>query len=116
MNLAQADFQQLRIKHILYKSKVRAMLYGGTYDDTFFSQVGPVGQWFATTGKPKYAHEPELSTLHDIQLELNRKAAEMHRQYKAGQIDEANDGLKTIEKKSDTFLEILSQLERRMMV
>lgn len=36
MNLAQIDFQQLRIKHILYKSKVRSVLYGGDYDEAFF--------------------------------------------------------------------------------
>ncbi len=42
MNQAQVDFQQLRIKHILFKSKVRSVLYGGSYDAEFFSPSGPL--------------------------------------------------------------------------
>jgi uncharacterized protein YdaL len=116
MNLAQVDFQQLRIKHILYKSKVRSMLYGGTYDPTFFSATGPVSQWFTATGQIKYNREPELPALINVHQELNTAATQMHRLYTSGKIDEAHDGLKHIEKKSDQFLELLAQMEKRLAV
>lgn len=91
------------------------MLYGGTYDADFFSRSGPVGQWFSATGQVKYAREPEIKTLAEIQQELNTKATEMSRLYNSGKIDDAHKGLKTVELKSEQFLELLSQLEKRLV-
>ncbi|MBC5775085.1 histidine kinase [Pontibacter sp. KCTC 32443] len=114
MNLAQLDFQQLRIKHILYKSKVRSVLYGGVYDEAFFSRSGPVSQWFSTVGHVRYLHEPEMSELATVHKELNSTALELFSLYNSGQIDQAHDGLKSIEYKSDQFLNLLSKLEDRL--
>lgn len=90
------------------------MLYGGTYDPAFFSAAGPVSQWFSATGQVKYQREPELRTLENVHQELNNAATSMYRLYSSGKIDEAHEGLKTIEKKSDHFLELLSQMEKRL--
>lgn len=114
MNLAQVDFQQLRIKHILYKSKVRSVLYGGNYDAVFFSRSGPVSQWFSTVGAVRYSHEPELEQLSRVHDELNMTADELFSYYKNGKIEEAHDGLKNIEKKSEEFLSLLNRLENRL--
>ena len=69
MNLAQVDFQQLRIKHILYKSKVRSVLYvyEGEYDATFFSSSSPIQEWFRTIGLKKYRQIPGMLGLYDLQ-------------------------------------------------
>jgi hypothetical protein len=114
MNSAQIDFQQLRIKHILYKSKVRSVLYGGTFDEAFFSHTGPVNFWFNDTGMSKYGHEPEMKQLAETHQELNNTALNLFKLYNSGQIDQAHDGLKTIERKSEYFLNLLSQLETRL--
>lgn len=113
MEIAQLDFQQLRIKHILGKSKVRSMLYGGTFDEAFFSPSGPVNSWFETVGKIRYRNEPELNLLLLLQKEINLTANSLHGLYRRGEIDRAHDGLKDIEKLSDKFLEHLKQLESR---
>ncbi|MBK0403392.1 histidine kinase [Adhaeribacter sp. BT258] len=114
MNAAQIDFQQLRIKHILYKSKVRSVLYGGTFDEAFFSHTGPVNFWFNDTGLPKYGHEPEMKKLADTHQDLNATALNLFKLYNTGNIDQAHDGLKTIESKSEYFLGVLAQLESKL--
>ena len=114
MNAAQVDLQQLRIKHILYKSKVRSVLYGGTFDESFFSHTGPVNYWFNSTGLAKYGHEPEMKTLANIHTDLNTIALELIRLYQSGSIDVAHDGLKKIDKKSEDFLNLLTALEKKL--
>jgi hypothetical protein len=114
MNSAQVDFQQIRIKHILFKSKVRSVLYGGALDATFFSDAGPISQWFLTVGRVKYAREPELYGLHKTHNELLTNAQRLFNLYRNGSIDQAHQGMKDIEKLSDKFQELLTQIEKRM--
>ena len=114
MNAAQIDLQQLRIKHILYKSKVRSILYGGTFDENFFSHTGPVNFWFNSTGLAKYGHEPDMKTLAQLNTELNSTALELIKLYQNGSIDIAHDGLKKIDKKSEDFLNLLTALETKL--
>lgn len=114
MNTAQVDLQQLRIKHILYKSKVRSALYGGTYDDAFFSRLGPVDSWLNTIGLVKYRNEPEMQELVRLQTDLNTSVSYLTSLYKNGRIDEAYGGLSTIEDKSDQFLALIKKLEQRL--
>lgn len=114
MNLAQVDFQQLRIKHILYKSKVRSMLYGGAFDETFFSRTGPIGIWFSTIGTVRYANEREMGELAKVHRELDAATQALYKLYKGGKIDEAHDGFRNIERQSDLFLSLLARLEERL--
>lgn len=114
MNTAQTDLQQLRIKHILYKSKVRAALYGGTYDPEFFSVNGPVNVWFETIGKVKYWQEPEIKELLLIQNELNTVVKYLTDLYSKGKIDQAHEELRQIENKSERFVELVTKLEAKL--
>ena len=114
MNPAQIDLQQLRIKHILYKSKVRSALYGGSYDPEFFSPAGPVNQWFSSIGLVKYPTEAEIRELNQIQTDLNTSVKYLTDLYSSGKIDQAFDGLSKIESQSDRFLHLVTQLEAKM--
>jgi hypothetical protein len=114
MEIAQIDFQQLRIKHILYKSKVRSFLYGGTFDAAFFTSAGPIDVWFTTVGKVRYASEPQISSLAKLHRELNALALELYILYSNGEIDQAHEGLRSVEMKSDQFIEMLSSLDRKL--
>ncbi len=114
MHQYQIDFQQLRIKHILFKSKVRAVLYGGKQDAEFFSQDGPLMVWFSKTGIPQYGQEPEIRTLQRMTQALNFLALQLFRLYDSGRIEQAHDGLKEIEQSSEQFLGTLSQFESRL--
>jgi len=116
MNIAEIDFQQLRIKHILYKSKVRSVLYvnEGNYDASFFTSANPVNVWFNTVGLKKYRQEPAMLSLVELQQEMDNTARHLFNLYKAGKIDLAQQGLSTIEEKSGKFITLLSQLENSL--
>ncbi|PKV75845.1 histidine kinase [Pontibacter ramchanderi] len=114
MNSAQVDFQQIRIKHILFKSKVRSVLYGGALDSVFFSDAGPISHWFLQVGKVKYGNEPELYSLQKTHSDLLSNANQLFSLYRNGSIDQAHAGMKDIEKLSDRFQELLTQMEKRL--
>ncbi len=114
MNVAQIDIQQLRIKHILYKSKVRSALYGGIFDEVFFAPTGPVGTWFSTVGQLRYADAPETRQLARVHQNLDTTARQIYRLYTSGKIDAAHEELREIEKLSDKFLELLAKMESRV--
>ncbi|MCX2742072.1 histidine kinase [Pontibacter anaerobius] len=116
MNQAQVDFQQLRIKHILFKSKVRSVVYGGRKDEAFFSRSGPLGLWFSAIGRSRYASLPEMQELLRVQQDLDSAADQLFRLYGSGKIEEALAGLQKIEERSVKFLELLSKLEERVSV
>jgi hypothetical protein len=114
MNAAQIDFQQIRIKHILFKSKVRSVLYGGVLDRMFFSEAGPISQWFLLVGVPRYGNEHELQSMYKIHKQLLVYAHELFSLYKNGKIDDAHNGMQDLEKLSEKFLDLLAQLEKRL--
>ena len=114
MNSAQVDFQQLRIKHILYKSKFRAVLFGGNFDPVFFSSSGPIHVWFHTIGLPTYGTDLTLNRLIALQDEMNATVVYYTDLYSAGKIDEAYNGLAIIDAKSEVFLSLLLELEKKL--
>ncbi|WP_439881048.1 histidine kinase [Pontibacter sp. MBLB2868] len=113
MNQAQVDFQQLRIKHILFKSKVRSVLYGGEKDETFFSRSGPVNAWFSLIGRSRYGSISEMQELARVQQDLDSTADQLFRLYKNGHIEQAMAGLQQLEERSGKFLELLGKLEEK---
>lgn len=114
MNQAQVDFQQLRIKHILFKSKVRSVLYGGTKDEVFFSRSGPLSTWFSSVGIGRYHDLPEMQELAKVQQELSSTADQLFRLYASGKIEQALAGLQKVEEQSNRFLKLLARLEERV--
>jgi hypothetical protein len=114
MEAAQVDFQQVRIKHILYKSKVRSVLYGGAFEESFFSPAGPVGHWFNTVGLSRYGQYPEMRDLFQIHQQLNSLALQLIGQYRRGHIDQAHQELHLLDQQSERFLALLSRLEQKL--
>jgi hypothetical protein len=112
MELDQIDFQQLRVKHILFKTKVRALLYGGVYDEALFSSQNPVDVWFATIGKERYAHAPEINQLYRVHHNLVFTARSLYGQYSMGLIEQAHEELKNVDLQSEKFLLLLAQMEQ----
>ncbi|RNI32449.1 histidine kinase [Rufibacter immobilis] len=114
MNAVQSDLQQLRIKLILFKSKVRSAVYGGSPDHEFLSANGPVSQWFRTVGTSQYQNMPELGTMQRLYKELQTAATHLIGLYKADKIEEAHEGLRDIEKLSEQLTRVISSLEQRL--
>ena len=112
MNSVQLDIQQLRIKHILFKSRLRSVLFGGDFDEGFFSERGPVDTWFAEVGMPKYSQFEQIKELYRIHRELIVLARQLISLYHNSRIEEAHDGLRLVDQKSEIFLRLLSMVEQ----
>ena len=114
MDLARIDFQQLRVKHIFFKSKVRAVLFGSSYDAALFGDGNPVNNWFDTVGNASYMQEPELKKLIGLHQDFKKLALELFSYYESGRIEQAHIGMAAINELSENFLQVLTQLETRI--
>lgn len=116
MNLEQFGIQQVRIKHILYKSKVRSALYGGKADEALILHTsGPVGEWIYQVGLKKYPLHPDMRDLERIHKDLHAHVRNILALYKIGKLQEAREGLTGVEAYSGKFLTALEKLESAIM-
>ncbi|GAB3834710.1 histidine kinase [Pontibacter rugosus] len=113
MELARLDFQQLRVKHIAHKSKVRAVLYGGGYSERYFQEDNPVSQWFSTVGSVKYSREAWFPQLYRLHRDFSVLAEELIKMYGSDLIEQAHEGLGELSAVSEIFLHTLSTIERQ---
>jgi hypothetical protein len=114
MDLARIEFQQLRIKHIFFKSKVRSILFGANYDNSFFENENPVDIWFNTIGKVNYVYDPIMQELIREHKYFKNMALQLTHLYKSGKIEQAHAGLSEINSISEKFLSLLDDLESRI--
>lgn len=115
MELARLDFQQLRVKHIFFKSKVRTVLYGGGYDQSFFTHNNPVTLWFSAASSAKYQAEPEMQQLYKLHRSFVQLANNLVSKYQDGQIEQSHSGMTELNEMSEHFLSVLSDLEKRYL-
>ncbi|GGF24827.1 hypothetical protein [Hymenobacter cavernae] len=115
MDLTNLDFQQARIKQVLFKSRLRSILYGvRETDDTMFSlQKNPLGEWLNTIVKPKYSVHPEVREIERVLQRMLDTGRELVRRYQSGQLEEARAGLDQIEGYSTQITNLLQTLEKR---
>ncbi|HYF01982.1 MAG TPA: CZB domain-containing protein, partial [Patescibacteria group bacterium] len=61
MNTVKLDFEQAKAKHLLFKSRLRALLYGGEVDETpvVSHHECAVGKWIYGHALKDYGHYPE---------------------------------------------------------
>lgn len=111
MDINTLDFQQGRIKQILFKSQLRSVLYGVREPDaSLFSPQGNVlAQWIRATVKPKYPNRLEVIEAEHLLLQLLNTGRDLVAQYQRGQIDEARRGMSQIDRLGDR---LVTQLEK----
>lgn len=112
MDLNTLDFQQARIKQILFKSQLRSVLYGvREVDEALFSpQSNVLGQWLGTVVKPKYPGRPEVREAEHLLHEMLRIGRDLTSQYRRGQIEEARHGLAQIDRVGEQLVSTLQKL------
>lgn len=115
MDLTTLDFQQARIKQILFKSQLRSVLYGvREADEALFSaQNTALGQWLSTEVKPRYPGRPEVREAERLLQQLLSTSRELATQYRHGQIEEARRGLTRIDRIGEELVTVLQQLGAR---
>lgn len=115
MDLNSLDFQQARIKQILFKSQLRSVLYGvREADEALFSAQGnALGLWLSTQVKPRYPGRSEVREAERLFQQLIGTGRELTAQYQRGQIDEARRGLSQIDRIGEELVLVLQQLGAR---
>ncbi len=112
MTPASLDIQQARIKHILFKSQLRSVLYGvREADEALFSPQGnALGQWLSTEVKLRYPGHPAVREAERLFQQLLSTGRELAAQYRQGHIDEARRGLTRIDQVGEELVAALQLL------
>ena len=116
MELSAFDLQQARIKQVLFKSRLRSVLYGvrDANEDLFSRPTTPLGQWLDAVVKPHYGHFPEVPEIErTLQLMLNTGRS-LAAQYQRGLIEESRTGLDKINILSDRLNSLFDLLGQRL--
>jgi hypothetical protein len=114
MDITTLDFQQARIKQVLFKSRLRSVLYGvREAEPALFSlRENPLGQWLQTVVKPKYGHRPEVQEIERAIQNMLTTSQKLVSQYQRGHIEESRAGLEQVDVYSDQIEKLLQKIER----
>jgi hypothetical protein len=114
MDITTLDFQQARIKQVLFKSRLRSVLYGVREPDAalFSLSDNPLGQWLHTVVKPKYGAYPEVREIERAIQGMLDAGQKLVKQYQRGQIEESRAGLDQVDVYAAQIERLLQSLER----
>ncbi len=114
MDAQHLDFEQARAKHLLFKARLRAILYGIEVDE------GPVlsqyecslGKWIYSHALQAYGHLPQMLQLEKVHANIHTSAQKLIALYHQGKVQEARKGLSEMESVADELVGLLQQLEQ----
>jgi hypothetical protein len=114
MPLSSFDFQQARVKQVLFKSRLRSVLYGvREAESSLFSLAeNPLGQWLQTSLKPQLGSQPAVQELERTLQQMLRTGQDLATRYQRGQIEEARAGLDQVNSYADRIEALLHTLEQ----
>ena len=114
MPLSTLDFQQARIKQVLFKSRLRSVLYGvrEAEPELFSLRENPLGQWLQTSVKPTLGAQPEVREIERVLQQMLQTGHDLARRYQSGLIEEARNGLDQVNAYADQIELLLTGLER----
>ncbi len=111
------DFEQAKAKHLLFKSKLRSILYGAKLTDeapvlSHFECT--VGKWIYNHALKAYGHIPDMQELEKVHADIHTSARELVALYKDGKEEEARKGLIGMEKIADHLVGLLAIVEHKL--
>ena len=114
MELTNLDFQQARIKQVLFKSRLRSVLYGVREPDAslFTIRENPLGQWLYAIIQPQYGTTPEFQRLERELQQMLQTGQDLVRQYQRGQLEESRAGLERLDAHATRIETLLQDLEQ----
>jgi hypothetical protein len=117
MPLTSFDFQQARVKQVLFKSRLRSVLYGvREAEPALFSLAeNPLGQWLQSSLKPQLGTQPAVRELEQVLQQMLRTGQDLATRYQRGQIEEARAGLDQVNSYADRIEALLHTLEQNAM-
>lgn len=109
MVLTALDFQQARVKQILFKSRLRSVLYGVRAAEPTLFQLAenPLNQWITTYLKPAFGGRPEVAEMEHLLRQTLEVGQALVRQHARGEMEQARQGLEQVER-------LASEIDRRL--
>lgn len=116
MDKISLDFEQAKTKHLLFKSKLRSILYGEVMDEApILSHFEcAVGQWIYGHALKEYSYIPEMGELEQVHENIHTSAKKLVGLYKEGKVEEARAGLTEMEAIADKLVGLLVTLEDKI--
>ncbi|WP_159466952.1 PAS domain S-box protein [Dyadobacter sp. 3J3] len=113
MNLLELDFERAKAKHILFKTRLRSMLYGIDMDESAVTshKECEVGKWIYEYALENYGDIPEMQDLEKVHRKIHDCANELIHLYKNGEVEKAREGLTTMELIAGNLTTLLSVIE-----
>ncbi|WP_210463886.1 CZB domain-containing protein [Rufibacter roseolus] len=106
------DIRQARVKFILFKSKLRSILYGSPSDGSVLSaRENSLGQWLYSSALQNYGHLPQIREIEKINLSITSIAKGLVNLYKGGKIEEARTGLSHLDGCEKELIRLLTEIE-----
>ncbi|GGB77749.1 PAS domain S-box protein [Dyadobacter sediminis] len=118
MNVIELDFERARARHILFKTRLRSILYGAEIDEQpVTSHLDcSLGQWIYNHALHAYGHLPEMQELERVHLQIHETANVLINLYKNGLAEEAREGLPEMELVAEKLASLLSIVENKVKV
>ncbi|MFC6998635.1 CZB domain-containing protein [Rufibacter roseus] len=114
--ISKLDFEQARIKHVLFKSKIRALLYGANIDTepVISTTACPLGKWIYEVAIPRIGHLPEVKELEKVHDNMHKVARNLWELYQKGQQEQALEGLNKVDDTAHGLLGLLDAIENKV--
>jgi two-component system CheB/CheR fusion protein len=113
---AKLDFEHARAKHLLFKARLRSLLYGIATDEApVVSHLEcTVGKWIYSRGLTTYSHIPEMHQLEQWHKDLHVEAKRLVTLYKEGQVEKARNELPRVERIAEQVHYFLDAIEMKV--
>ncbi|RNI32044.1 hypothetical protein EFA69_05970 [Rufibacter immobilis] len=117
-SIQKLDFEQARIKHVLFKSKLRALLFGANINAEPVTSTTDcsLGKWIYDVAMPKIGHMPEVKELEKVHNDMHVIARRLWQQYQAGNQEAALKGLDQVDETAEKLLYLLDVIERKTIL
>ena len=116
MELTNLDFQQARVKQVLFKSRLRSVVYGvRTADaDLLARATNPLGQWLDQVIRPKYGTHHEVAAIERLLGQMLDTGRILVAEYERNHLEEARVGLTRVNTQAEQIEVLLLQLEDKV--
>ncbi|MEO6903373.1 MAG: PAS domain-containing protein [Bacteroidia bacterium] len=116
MDVLKLDFQQAKVRHLLFKNNLRSIINGIEVDEkTILSAYDcELGKWIYDHSLKKYGHIPEMHDLEKVHTAIHKSAREIITLFKNGNVEDAREGLSNIEQIADQLITLLNIIEVKL--
>lgn len=117
LDFIKLDFEQARARHLLFKSRLRSILYGIEVDEVpvLSHYECTLGKWIYNHALKIYGHLPEMVELEKVHADIHISARELIALYKEGKVEEARKGQLEMEGIADRLVKLLALLEKKLL-